>query len=192
MMTVSLDHLLSLDAISKSFTTPHLLALNSYVQYILSRLRQDQIFIILPHSDLNPMNPGTLPREIYSEDGLTTFNSDKKLKGRPSKKEKNKKARLALDQLDDLLAVDSGITNTTRASRIDAKLSDYRESKLSFINSQGNASANVAQQASAEVLARLKGTQMLGSTTPTSVDSTGVLTAEKALESKNLGLLGFI
>jgi hypothetical protein len=107
---------------------PQFNALRPYVQYILSCLQKDQVFVILPKSDLGPMNPRDLPREIYAEDGIVFSDVVQKKKGRPARKDKGKKARIALDELDELVSkID------LPSQHIDIAAAGYQSAKLTLM-----------------------------------------------------------
>lgn len=90
--------------------------LRPYATFVLSKLLDAQVFHILPESSLRPHNPAILPREFFVRDdadaasvmaiseqsdaaGPSTKPPPKK-KGRPSKRDKAKKAKDALAVLD--------------------------------------------------------------------------------------------
>jgi hypothetical protein len=81
--------------------TPELSPLSPYVIHLLSTLLQQNAFHIYPHSSLKTRF--TLPREWFVEEaeasGLTEASAPKK-KGRPGKRDRSKKARDALVQLE--------------------------------------------------------------------------------------------
>lgn len=96
---------------------PDLLPLKPYASFVLSALVKARAFHILPCSELRPYAPSVLPREIFVEDGqqaavlaaLAGESSESKTsrppkkKGRPSKREKMKKAREACVSLEKYL-----------------------------------------------------------------------------------------
>lgn len=101
-------HLLGLPA---QLVTPQLTPLVPYVTHILSRLLERKAFHILPHSHLKVQHP--LPREHFIEDAEVPHQEGAnatadsghqakvpKKKGRPTKRERVKRARDALGQLD--------------------------------------------------------------------------------------------
>jgi len=74
---------------------------------VLSTLVKAHAFYILPASTLHPFNPRELPREIFVQDGyeLSTPVNEQgqgltKKKGRPTKRDKKRKALQALHQVD--------------------------------------------------------------------------------------------
>ncbi|KAI0788512.1 hypothetical protein C8Q75DRAFT_236324 [Abortiporus biennis] len=99
-------------------SSPELQPLQPYATYTLSKLLDSQCFHILPHSELRAQNPAILPREIFVPEGSgvidnlvpsgsnsiadTTTQTAKptKKKGRPSKREKAKRTRDAVNALD--------------------------------------------------------------------------------------------
>ncbi|KIJ68202.1 hypothetical protein HYDPIDRAFT_165121 [Hydnomerulius pinastri MD-312] len=90
-----------------ALSTEYLLPIRSHAIYILSALVEAQLFHILPSSDVHPLNPREIPREHFVRDmepmaagsSASVSNAPKK-KGRPSKRDKIKKARDALASLD--------------------------------------------------------------------------------------------
>ncbi|KAG6840351.1 hypothetical protein C0991_007278 [Blastosporella zonata] len=96
------DQLASLKALPSSLNVEHLQPLQPHVSYILSVLFRDKVFFITPCSDAGSLNPRDLPREFFVEEGtiLQVENTAPKKKGRPTKRDKVKKAKLGLDSLD--------------------------------------------------------------------------------------------
>jgi hypothetical protein len=100
----------------------YLTPLQPYAIYVLSTLVKAHAFYILPASTLHPFNPRELPREIFVQDDYelctpvdkqhTVGNASQesgsamvpevqtKKKGRPTKRDKKKKAMQALHQVD--------------------------------------------------------------------------------------------
>ncbi|CAL1695580.1 unnamed protein product [Somion occarium] len=88
--------------------------LQPYTTHVLSRLLDAQAFHILPEAPLRPQNPSTLPREMFIPDGVdpstilgipteassSGTNKPPKKKGRPSKRDKAKRAKDAVTSLD--------------------------------------------------------------------------------------------
>jgi len=107
------------------------------------------VFVILPQSDLGPMNPRDLPREIHAEDGIVFSDPFQRKKGRPARKEKGKKARLALDDLDGLL---SKINRSPEDA--DTPVVGYQSAKLTLL--ERGVSLDSLKQISQAVLDRLK------------------------------------
>ncbi|KAI0778298.1 hypothetical protein BD413DRAFT_601085 [Trametes elegans] len=90
--------------------------LKPYVSYVLTTMLDAQVFHILPHSSLHARTPSNLPREVFIPDGQESaaileastsypssheqgINAPKK-KGRPSKRDKMRKAKEALVSLE--------------------------------------------------------------------------------------------
>ncbi|KAG5220124.1 ribonuclease [Salix suchowensis] len=88
------------------FVTQQLSPLQPYVTYVIQKLMKDEVFDILPTSELHPLNPRVLPREYYQAVGTlpSVILASKRKSGRPSKHEKASKAQDALDKLDKWLA----------------------------------------------------------------------------------------
>lgn len=90
----------------------HLTPLQPHAVFILSSLIKSQAFYIIPSSTLHALSPRELPREIFVQDGYeisvdsvqdpagTDAETKKKKKGRPTKRDKKKKAIMALQQVD--------------------------------------------------------------------------------------------
>lgn len=110
----------------ESLTSPNVRPLQTHVRYVLSCLKRDNVFFILPASDLGPMNPRDLPREIYAEDGME--GTGEKRKGRPARREKAKRARAALEDLDDWLSEEE------REEGLDEALAEYQKSKAGMVD----------------------------------------------------------
>ncbi|KAH7929337.1 hypothetical protein BV22DRAFT_1192087 [Leucogyrophana mollusca] len=108
---ISMDLYTSVLSLPDILSADFLLPLRSHVIYVLSALVKSRIFQILPTTDSNALNPRELPREIYVQDNFdTTHNVEQhtgqssanlpKKKGRPTKREKIRKAKDALAALD--------------------------------------------------------------------------------------------
>lgn len=133
-----------------TLTLQQFIPLRPYVQYILSRLQKDEVFTICPHSDLGPMNPRDLPREMYAEDGNVFSELAQRKRGRPAKKEKGKQARLALDDLDELVSK----TDSGPSKEIDVALAGYQCAKLTLL--ERGLSLESLKEISQAMLDRLK------------------------------------
>jgi hypothetical protein len=101
------DTYASLATLPATLTSEHLMPLQRQAAYLLSALIKGQVFHILPTSDLYPLNPREVPREIFIRDGSDSASSSStamaevpKKRGRPSKRDKIKKAKDALKSLD--------------------------------------------------------------------------------------------
>jgi hypothetical protein len=86
------------------------------------------VFVILPKSDLGPLNPRDLPREIYAQDGIVFSDLVQRKMGRPARTEKGKKARLALDELNELV---SKIEESSED--VDSALAGCQSAKLTLL-----------------------------------------------------------
>jgi len=171
-LNVFIDLHISLNTMADSLTTPQLLPLQPHVRYVLSRLQKDRVFLILPKSDLGPMNPRELPRELYADDGIVFSDPTQKRKGRPAKRDKGKKARLALEELDDWLSSPGSSKQTND------ELGEYRAAKTSLMQASVPSLGDVGQA----VLGRLR--EEGGG------DAVGVQRVEQAIaEGSVLGLL---
>ncbi|GLB35996.1 hypothetical protein LshimejAT787_0302840 [Lyophyllum shimeji] len=103
------DQFACFKALPNALNASHLQPLLPSVSYIKSVLLKDHVFFITPHSDLGPLNPRNIPREIFVDEKsiLPLDPNAPKKKGRPTKRDKAKKARLALDNLDKWLEATS-------------------------------------------------------------------------------------
>jgi hypothetical protein len=96
----------------ETLTTP---LLQPSVVFILTKLLNDQVFFIVPRSDLGTLNPRDLPREIFVDErsvDAVELTAPKK-KGRPTKRDKAKKARKALNELEEWLTQEPLTGSTT-------------------------------------------------------------------------------
>ena len=84
----------------------HLVHLRPHVIYVLSEFSKAGAFYILPHSRAHPLNPRELPREVVVEDLAV------KKRGRPSKREKKKKAK------DSLVALNKWLVRTKQLCEV--------------------------------------------------------------------------
>lgn len=86
----------------ENLSAPHLLPLQSYVIHLLRNLLESQAFHILPASSLRVQNPSDLPREEFVPDAVDAppEGATAKKKGRPSKRDKARKAKDAVAALD--------------------------------------------------------------------------------------------
>ncbi|KAJ3870287.1 hypothetical protein EV359DRAFT_69397 [Lentinula novae-zelandiae] len=98
---VPIDQYSSLLLLPTSLVSEILRPLQPYVSHILECLVNSEVFHIIPSSDLNAFNPRQLPRELYL-DSISSESALQKSKkaGRPTKRDKAKKAKAALDGID--------------------------------------------------------------------------------------------
>ncbi|TDL28194.1 hypothetical protein BD410DRAFT_812200 [Rickenella mellea] len=94
---------------SALLSVPPLLKLKPYTEYLIDTLTSNFAFHILPHSSLQAQSPRTLPREIFEGEWMATegsslnpenFASQIKKAGRPTKAERNQRAKAALIALE--------------------------------------------------------------------------------------------
>ncbi|KAH7912997.1 hypothetical protein BJ138DRAFT_1171569 [Hygrophoropsis aurantiaca] len=105
---ISMDLYQCMLSLPDTMNTEFLFPLRPHVVYVLSALIKSRIFQILPATKLNSLNPHDLPREIYVPDNYDTgeesytgqSSSAPKKKGRPTKRDKIRKAKDALAALD--------------------------------------------------------------------------------------------
>ncbi|KAG6832270.1 hypothetical protein H0H92_003503 [Tricholoma furcatifolium] len=178
---IPLDQFATLKALPNSMNADHLQSLQRYVSYILSALLKDAVFTIIPSSDAGPLNPRDLPREIFVEEGAfvsVDLNAPKK-KGRPTRREKSKKAKLGLDNLDKWLLDAPPLSSTTSTgspdlhSPLGSTLRHYQTQKariLGYIDQQAAHTSSsfhtsmAIQKSNDFVLERLKAAEGLFST----------------------------
>lgn len=174
-----LDHHQSLMEMADSLTSPQVIPLQPYVRHILSRLQKDCVFIILPKSELSPLNPRDLPREVYTDDVVMCSGLAQKRKGRPCKRDKGKKSRLALDELDELLS------KSEVSTAYSGVLADYQLKKTALLES--DIPVELLQEIDHAVFWLLKKTASADSGTD------GIQTIERAMgEDDNRGILGLL
>ncbi|TCD69898.1 hypothetical protein EIP91_005722 [Steccherinum ochraceum] len=119
-IAIPIDILRTMTTIPDFLTDSTLSPLRPYATHILTKLLDEQIFHILPESSLLAQNPAVLPREVFIRDDVdpaTLFGQSSagepsdvmgtlatkppaKKKGRPSKRDKAKKAKDAVVGLD--------------------------------------------------------------------------------------------
>ena len=130
-----------------TLTSPQFIALRPYVQHILSSLQKDEVFLILPKHDLGAMDPRDLPREIYAEDGIVFSDLLQRKRGRPARKDKGKKARLALDDLEEVVS---------KIETWDTDKTGYQSAKLALLESGVTLELESLKEISQATLASLK------------------------------------
>jgi hypothetical protein len=165
----------------------HVQNLQPYTTFILSCLWKDQVFFILPKNELESLNPPDLPRELFAHEGpISNPESDsQKRKGRPTGREKSKKARAALQGLDEWIAKPS-------TSIENGPLYEYQAAKSSMMNTLAPATA--MDGVNAFVLERLHAAQ---ESVPirereADVDNVGITRIEKAVECGGWGILSLL
>ena len=109
------------DALDGEFLHP----IRPHVVYVQSNLLQAHVFHILPHAEMHPLGPRALPREVVAEDVEVA-----KKKGRPSKRERIKKAR------DSLVALD-GLCEDVLGSPPSGTRERYRVEKTALVDAVG-------------------------------------------------------
>lgn len=142
----------------ETLSSPQMQPLRPSVQYILCRLQKERVFFILPKSELGAMKPRDLPREVLADDGIIfPDHRDQKRKGRPARREKGKRARLALEAVDGWLSRSGPHEDET----IDEVLGDYQTIKMTMLK-DGGMPAETIECMNQSVLERLKdaGSQM--------------------------------
>ncbi|KAJ3500527.1 hypothetical protein NLJ89_g9753 [Agrocybe chaxingu] len=140
--------------------TPHLAPLQPHARCLLSRLFQDRVFFIVPKSDLGAMNPRELPRELYVEDGVGFSGvAAQKRKGRPPRREKGKKARMALEELEEWVSR----PGPSNGAGMGESLAEYQATKASMMEALGRDPTFSSEELTRTVLARLEAARQSGS-----------------------------
>ncbi|KAG6911557.1 hypothetical protein DXG01_011859 [Tephrocybe rancida] len=214
------DQFVSLKALPSSLTVDHLQPLQPHVSYILSVLLRGKVFFLTPYTETGSLTPRDIPREIFVEEGTVLQldpNAPKK-KGRPTKRDKVKKARQNLDSLDKWLHDTSPPLSTVVASSsssldssasidpISLTLERYQAEKAYILDSIDSRSTNTAlsshagtalQKSNQFVLERLKAAEGLFSADISLAqgnESTGLTRVERAVkeigEANSLGRQG--
>jgi hypothetical protein len=187
-----IDHYMSLMTLPSVLTSEQLRPLQPYVVYVLSVLVNARSFHIVPSSELCPMNPRDLPREIFVQDyGVSTAPEAKK-KGRPSKREKAKKAKDAVVSLDKWLektATSRLITNPPTTT-----LQNYQTKKQKLLE---DVSPDVLERANTAVLTRLQKIDEMAAEKGLEVggeggERTGLERVERAVLNTREGILGLL
>ncbi|RDB29663.1 hypothetical protein Hypma_015696 [Hypsizygus marmoreus] len=196
---IPLDHYASLKALPTLLNASHLLSLQPAVFQILSTLFKDDVFFIVPSSELGPLNPRDLPREIFLDE-VTILPVDltaPKKKGRPTKRDKAKKAKTALEELEKWLDQTAGTTpqdssspwtfpaEDTHETVTQATLEHYQAQKSHLLDSIDSHQQRMdIEKANEFVLERLKATEELVSVNGTlstgANDVAGVARVERA------------
>ena len=139
----------------ETLSSPQMQPLRPYVEFILSRLEKEQVFLILPKNELGAMKPRDLPREVLVDDGIIfSEHRSQKRKGRPARREKGKKARLALEAVESWLS-GSGLHEDATINKV---LGDYQTTKMIMLK-DGGVSAETIERMNQSVLERLKRAQ---------------------------------
>jgi hypothetical protein len=170
------------DAVANS----HVRNLQPYTAFILSCLWKDQVFFILPKNELGPLNPRVLPRELFAHEApiLNSDSGSQKRKGRPAGREKSKKARAALQGLDEWTAKPS-------TSIENDPLYEYQAAKSSMMNTLAPEAA--MDSVNTFVLERLQTAQESVPVEQREADvNVGIPRIERAIEYGGLGILGLL
>lgn len=181
------DQYVSLKTLPSTLVGDLLLPFQPPVCHLLSTLLIDGVFFLVPSTHLRALTPRDLPREIYIDEGtvIPVDPTAPKKKGRPTRLDKARKAKVVLHDLERWLentpcsqmppaALSSDLVSVLEAnpaakSEVEATLGHYQNSKsrlLDILDSpaqSGEASEPYAalQQANQFVLDRLKATEEL-------------------------------
>lgn len=186
---IPIDHLQRIVRLSELLSTPDLVSLREPVIYIASAMVKDQVFYVLPSSDLGPENPRYLPREVLARDSsLESDPEAPKKKGRPSRQDKARKAQLALDGLNDWLDSTLG-SSEARSGQLPTNMVQYESDKAGLTAALESPSDREAlEKANRVILDRLREAQ-----TQSGEDSRsfgGVERVERAMWEHTGGVLG--
>jgi len=132
------------------------------------------------------LNPRDLPRELFAHEGpiLDSESGSQKRKGRPTRREKSRKARAALQGLDEWIAKPS-------ISIENGALYEYQLAKSSMMNTLAPEAA--MDGVNAFVLERLRAAQESVPIKESETDANvGVPRIEKAIECGGWGILGLL
>jgi hypothetical protein len=129
---ISRDTYTSLVEFPKILTPQHLSPLRDHVVYILKTLFENEVFYVLPAIKYKAQNPCVLPREVFVQDELSEFQMSvtsqmpigtrlapmdrPKKKGRPTKRDRMKKAKDALVSLEKWLDKTEHVTDAAAAA----------------------------------------------------------------------------
>jgi hypothetical protein len=181
-----IDHYISLKNLPEAVANTYVRNLQPYTTFILSCLWKDQVFFILPKNELGSMNPRDLPRELFAHEApiLNPQSGSQKRKGRPAGREKSKKARAALHELDEWIAKPStSIENDA--------LYEYQAAKSSMMNTVAPEAA--MDGVNAFVLERLQTAQESVPIKQRETDvNVGISRIERAIECGGWGILGLL
>jgi hypothetical protein len=214
MLDQVVDTYKSLMTLPSTLTTPYILPLQPHVIYILKILLDAQVFYILPSSQYYALNPRALPREVFVQDcddvalptssgHFTTAETGipKKRKGRPSKREKAKKAKDALatlknwhDKTEESSDAGQPLTSASRET--------YRKEKSELLDGLDDGEGRqLLERVNHAVLGRMRKVDQLAAEKGLEVggeggERTGLARVEKAVQGmvggKNVGLLGLL
>ncbi|KAG6896414.1 hypothetical protein C0992_008416 [Termitomyces sp. T32_za158] len=210
LLNVPPDQYIALKALPNSLNVDHLQPLQPHVSYVLSVLFKDETFFITPESGSRSLNPRNLPREIFIEEGAILpldINAPKK-KGRPTKRDKVKKAKMSMDSLDKWLHDTSSPPSINAASSLSSReastgifnplemtLTQYQNEKariLGVIDTQPLSTTSLSLQKSNQfILERLKAAEDFFAAESTSGnETTGLPRVERAVNE--LGVLNAV
>lgn len=164
----------------------HVRNLQPYSVFVLSCLWIDQVFLILPKNELGPLNPRVLPRELFAHEApiLNPESGLQKKKGRPAGREKSKKARAALQGLDEWIAKPS-------TSIENDPLYEYQAAKSSMMNTLVPEAA--MDGVNSFVLERLQTAQESFPVEQREIEiNLGIPRIERAIECGGWGILGLL
>ncbi|KAK7059126.1 hypothetical protein VNI00_001752 [Paramarasmius palmivorus] len=179
---IPFDHYNSLLALPSALTSEALAPLQPSVTYILDSMVKAEVFHLLPSSDLGPLNPRSLPREIYLDETMLSHapvvdqdgSGVKRGPGRPTRRDKVKKAKLAGEHLERWLNktserdADGNEIHYLLSQAPQASLSEYQTTKDKFMHAMHETSEPepkiALDHANREIMERVKEAQDLIST----------------------------
>ncbi|TFK77252.1 hypothetical protein BDN72DRAFT_754013 [Pluteus cervinus] len=199
---IPIDQHTSLLSLPGTLQTPYLVPLAPAARNILSQFGTEGIFLLIPSSECGPFKPRSLPYEVVLDDTITTQPPDLlKKKGRPSKRERSRRAKNAVENLEKWLQENphQGSDSLTDPSKATAELYHlHKASLLDKVDESKNEGAMQSDEslalldASKHVVQRLKAAEMFlssdnsGSQTTTS-SRVGIERMEQTLKKENRG-----
>lgn len=187
------DRFKQLIGLSNTLASGQLVPLREPVLFVTATMIQDQIFYLLPSSETGSENPRALPREVLVTDPAITGieAGGQRKRGRPSRREKAKRAQEALASLDSRLGSSPAETPIAEDS-----FSNYEREKaelMAALESGGNMGA--VTQANTIVLERMREAQAALGDDGALVDPTrsaGVARVERVVQAGNVGVFGLL
>ncbi|KAI5831985.1 hypothetical protein K523DRAFT_371012 [Schizophyllum commune Tattone D] len=160
--------------------------------FILAKLVRQQVFYILPHSNLGPHNPKSLPREVYADSSTFVDLKEVALQrkpGRPSKRDQNQRAKAGWQTLVTCLnrtTVPSGLSATSTheeaMTRPSGSSTQYHADKTALLRALDDDSdgMSLVAEASREALSRM---EQIRDGAKASVQEGGLRRARDALQT---------
>ncbi|XP_006454658.1 hypothetical protein AGABI2DRAFT_182630 [Agaricus bisporus var. bisporus H97] len=181
-----IDCFAQLTRLSDGLISEELEPLREPLLFVTRTMIQDQIFYLLPSSESGAENPRALPREVLVADPAAMEIEPRK-RGRPSKREKAKRAQAALAELDRRL--DSPSAETTIPE--DSLWSYSRDKSELMAVLEGSGDMEGVRQANAIILERMREAQ--AASVEVGGEYVGVGRVERAVGDGNVvGVFGLL